>query len=241
MSIGDVTYAGGDPSDPSNQPASTAPQGEIIDINDPRLTSETITDNPEGDAYAQQPPLPDGKWRAKASQVDIKDDKGQLQRFSAFSRAKMQGGKPFLATNVAFSVLDSTGKFDGIKLTEYWVKTLVEDRTGTSQVATLLRKLGVPVPTATTQGQLMELFLGKLAGEPELVIETSWSAECQACQEKAKHEGARAPKPVLRGMHRFPQVKGHPDPIVACSTCKAQLRAQPRIVAFYGVETPHNP
>src|SRR5271167_3682799 len=97
--FGEVTY--------DTPPAeATAPQGEsapAIDPNDPRLTSEVLTINPDADAYAVLPPLPDGKWRAKAKQVDIKDDKGQLQRYAVFSRPKMENGRPFFATNVEFS------------------------------------------------------------------------------------------------------------------------------------------
>lgn len=235
--FGDVTY-----SEQPGQDASAAngQHVEIIDPNDPRLTSEVLTVNPEGDAYAIPPPLPDGKWRAKAKQVDIKDDKGQMQRSAAFSRAKMNGGNPFLATNVEFTVLDSSGKFDGTKLTEYWVKTLVEQRSGTSQIASLLAKLGKPLASGT-QGDYMKKFLEVLAGEPELVIETAWEASCQSCQEAAKKTGAKAPKPFLVGMHRFPQTKAGPDPIVQCPNCKSQVRAQPRIANFFPLSTPHNP
>src|SRR6202140_1704076 len=130
----------------SEAPADASPsQGEpqqLVDPNDPRLTSEVLTINPEADAYAVLPPLPDGKWRMKAKQVDIKDDKGQQQRYAVFSRAKMANGAPFFATNVESSVIDHSGEFDGVKLTEYWVKTLIDERKGTSQAATLIRKLG---------------------------------------------------------------------------------------------------
>src|SRR5580693_6973753 len=106
--FGEVTYADA----PAEASAAPGDQSAAIDPNDPRLTSEVLTINPDADAYAVLPPLPDGKWRAKAKQVDIKDDKGQLQRYAVFSRAKMEGGKPFFATNVEFSVIDHSGEFD---------------------------------------------------------------------------------------------------------------------------------
>lgn len=231
--FGDVTYADA-PTDQSV--ASSSEPTQLIDINDPRLTSESLTLNPDADAYAVPPPVSDGKWRAKAKQVDINDDKKQPQRFAAFSRAKMANGKPFLATNIEFQVIDHSGKHDGVKLTEYWVKTLLDERKGTSQAATMIHKLGGKVPPTATQKQTMDLLLQTLAAEPELVIEVAWSAECQTCQETAKKKGDRAPKPFLAGMHRFPQGRnGEKDPIVGCPVCKSQVRAQPRIVGFFSL------
>jgi hypothetical protein len=231
--FGDVTYADA-PAEAAVAPGEQAP---AIDPNDPRLTSEVITDNAEADAYAVLPPLPDGKWRAKAKQVDINDDHKQAQRYAVFSRAKMDNGRPFYATNVEFGVIDHSGRFDGVKLTEYWVKTLIDARKGTSQAATLIRKLGGKTPASGPQKAFIEALLATLAAEPELIIETAWSAECQTCQETAKKRGDRAPRPFLQGMHRFPATKvpGVHDPVVRCETCKSMVRAQPRIVSFYSL------
>lgn len=249
--FGEVQYeAGSSPSDASptttttqhGANGATKSEHEIVDLNDPRLMSEQLSENPAGDAYALPPPLPAGKWRSKAKQVDIKDDKQNLQRFAAFVRAKMNGGKPFLATNVEFTVLESSGKWDGTKLTEYWVKTVVEQRSGTSQIATLLAKFKQPVVPATP-GARMEQFLKVLAGEPEIVIETDWEASCMQCQEIAKKKGEKQPRPFMLGMHRFPQVKiqgiMQHDPVVKCPEGH-QVRAQARIVQFHSLETPHN-
>lgn len=232
--FGEVTINADTPAEAAVAPGEQAP---AIDPNDPRLTSEVITDNPEADAYAVPPPLPDGKWRAKAKQVDIKDDKGTAQRYAVFSRAKMANGAPFFATNVEFSVIDHSGKFDGVKLTEYWVKTLIDERKGTSQAATLTRKLGGKNPATGSQKSFMDALLHVLASEPELVIETAWSAECQQCQEAAKKKGDRAPRPFLQGMHRFPATKvpGEREPIVPCPTCRSMVRAQPRIAGFFSL------
>jgi hypothetical protein len=234
--FGDVTYADA----PAETAAAQGEQAPAIDPNDPRLTSEVLTINPDADAYAILPPLPDGKWRAKAKQVDIRDDKGQQQRYAIFSRAKMANGAPFLATNVEFSVIDHSGEFDGVKLTEYWVKTLIDARKGTSQAATLTGKLGGTVLPSGNQKQYMDALLTQLAKEPELVIETAWSAECQHCQEAAKKKGDRAPRPFLQGMHRFPSTKtpGVHDPMAKCPTqgCGSLVRAQPRIVGIFSLK-----
>ena len=232
--FGDVTYQE-NPAEVQGGTASSS-SSPAIDPNDPRLTSESLTDS-GADAYAVPSPLPDGKWRAKAKQVDINDDRKQLQRYAVFSRPKMAGGTPFFATNVEFSIIDHAGKFDGVKLTEYWVKTLIDERKGTSQAATLTRKLGGKTPGATTQKGAIELLLLTLAAEPELIVETAWSAECQTCQETAKKKGDRAPRPFLQGMHRFPATKipGEHDPMVKCSACGAMVRAQARINGFFAL------
>src|SRR5271157_328519 len=232
--FGDVTYSDA----PAHEAAaSNGDHATAIDPNDPRLTSEVLTINPDADAYALLPVLPDGKWRAKAKQVDIKDDKDQQQRYAVFSRAKMANGAPFFATNVEFDVIDHSGKCDGVALTEYWVKTLVDERKGTSQAATLTKKLGGKVPASGSQKAYMDALLAALAAEPELIIETAWSAECQTCQESAKKKGDRAPRPFLQGMHRFPATRtpGVHDPMVKCGTCQSMVRAQPRIVSFYSL------
>ena len=229
----------------SDAPADASPTAtnggepqQLIDPNDPRLTSEVITVNPDADAYAILPPLPDGKWRAKAKQVDIKDDKGQQQRYAVFSRAKMANGAPFFATNIEYSIIDHSGEFDGVKLTEYWVKTLVDARKGTSQAATMIGKLGGKVPTSGNQKVYIDALLATLASEPELILETAWSAECQHCQELAKKRGEKQPRPFLQGMHRFPATKtpGVHDPMVKCPACGQMVRAQARLVAPFSLK-----
>jgi hypothetical protein len=237
--FGVVTYENDAAGTQANDaPAANGDKAQLIDPNDPRLTSEVLTINPDADAYAVLPPLPDGKWRAKAKQVDIKDDKGQQQRYAVFSRAKMANGAPFFATNVEFSIIDHSGEFDGVKLTEYWVKTLVDARKGTSQAATLTAKLGGKVPPSGNQKAYIDALLHTLAAEPELVVETAWSAECQTCQENARKRGDKSPRPFLQGMHRFPSTKvpGVHEAVVACTTCKSQVRAQPRIVGFFSIK-----
>ena len=237
--FGVVTYENdattqGEPSPATNGAAAA----QLIDPNDPRLTSEVLTINPDADAYAILPPLPDGKWRMKAKQVDIKDDKGQLQRYAVFSRTKMANGAPFFATNIEYSVIDHSGEFDGVKLTDYWVKTLVDARKGTSQAATITHKLGGKVPASGNQKAYIDALLATLAAEPELVWETAWSAECQHCQEVAKKKGDRQPRPFLQGMHRFPSTKtpGVHDPMAKCPTCSQMVRAQARLVAPYSLK-----
>jgi len=41
-----------DDNEPEHRELEQAPLGETVDINDPRLTKETLLDDPEADAYA---------------------------------------------------------------------------------------------------------------------------------------------------------------------------------------------
>jgi endogenous inhibitor of DNA gyrase (YacG/DUF329 family) len=84
----------------------------------------------------------------------------------------------------------------------------------------------------------IDALLATLAAEPELVLETAWSAECQTCQEAAKKRGDRSPRPILQGMHRFPATRtpGVHDPMVQCPVCKSQVRAQARLVAPFSLK-----
>lgn len=232
--FGDVTYE--QPADAAAPDAAAAPSGEVIDINDPRLTSEALDDNTAADAYAVPPPAPDGIWRAKLKSVDIDDQQGQPHRFLAKSYPKMAGGRPFLVTNVEASLIDLGGKNDGVKLTEYWVKTLIDERKGTSQASTITVKAGGPNLPRSTDKDRMDALLKTLAAEPEVLVETVWEASCQACQEAAKKKGDKSPRPFLVGMHRFPQTRTGPDPMVPCPVCKAVARAQVRISRYYALQ-----
>jgi hypothetical protein len=241
--FGDVNTNADAPAEAAVAPGEQAP---AIDPNDPRLTSESLTIDPEADAYAVPPPLPDGKWRAKAKQIDIKDPKtGQLHRYIAQEARRKDGsawqtdanGKPaaFLCTNIEYSIIDHSGKNDGVKMTEYWVKTLVNPKKGTSPAATMIFKLGGKLPVGRSHKDIMDALLSALAAEPELVLETAWSAECQTCQEKAEKTGERAPRAILQGMHRFPVRKGEHDPVIQCPQCKGMVRAQARIVSPFSL------
>lgn len=236
--FGDVVYEGGEGT-PETQ-AGGGNQLPLIDINDPRLTSEALDDT-SADAYAVPPPPPDGKWRAKIKAVEIKEDgKGtpnpQHPLWSVASREKIQGGTPFFIMNAEVALTDLSGKNDGVKITENWIKSLIDERKGTSQMSTIAKAAGAEVPARSNDVTRRELLLKTLAGEPEIIIETQWEAQCQACQEKAKKAGERAPRPFLRGMHTFPQVGGKPSADAKCPVCGSFSRAQARIAGFFSVK-----
>ena len=232
----------------STDPGASTPQSTQnipdIDPNDPRLVSESLETNEQGDAYATLPPIPDGKWRAKLSVVDIKDPKtGQPSptRTILTMATWKNPPAPFFAINLQSTVLDATGKHDGVTLTEYWVKTLVDERRGVSALSTIARKAGANIPVGATQKAVLDAALARFAAEPEVVIETQWEARCQSCEETATKKGEKKPKPFLYGMDRFPL---NPDrthsPEVQCPVCKGMCRGQARIVGYFPVTTPHN-
>lgn len=205
-----------------------------IDMNDPALTSESLSDDTSKDAYAAPPPPPDGKWRSKLKLAKIKDKRdGQEKDFIATAFPRMANGRPFFAVNIDVVLSDLSGTFDGVKLTEYWVKSLIDDRKHTSQMSTITTKAGGVMPAQSTDRIRLDTMLKTLASEPDVIVETQWEASCQTCQDAAEKKGERAPKPFLYGMHRFPQLRaGGADPNVACPVCKAMVRAQVRITGF---------
>jgi hypothetical protein len=209
----------------------------LIDANDPRLTSEALDDDTSQDAYAVPPPPPDGKWRAKLKAVDIKDPRdGQMKRFIAVSIPAMAQGRPFLAANVEVSLIDLGDRFNGVTMTEYWVKSLVDERKRTSQASTIATKAGAKMPQRSTDAERMRILLDTLAREPEVIVETHWEARCQGCEERAEKRGERKPKSFAMGMHRFPQTRpGVFDPFVKCPTCGSIVRAQARVGGFFSV------
>ena len=242
--FGDVQYA--DPAaENSSSPAGAngASQEPAIDINDPRLTSETIDINPEADAYARPPQLPDGKWRAKLKSMDVKGPDGKPAHFSP--KLDKQG-KPYLFTALEASIIDHTGQFDGIRLNDYFVSTMVR-RDQSTAVSTILNKLGSPAPRTATHSQYISLLLKALAGEPEIGIESAWEWSCQKCGEEADKKGEKRPRSVY-GMHNFAQMQVkdsatgklvmRPNPERKCDVNPAHgiSIARPRINAYLSLD-----
>lgn len=235
-SFGDVTYeqqqaAAGDA---AAAPTTTEPE---IDINDPRLVSENIEIDPAGDAYAMPPVLTDGKWRAKLVAKEV----GKAPNQKKFAPKLDRDQRPYLYTALEADVIDHSGKFDGIKVPDYFVSTQVR-RDGSSAAATVLARLGKPANRTTTHGTLMNDLLQALAGEPELIIETEWEANCQKCEEIADAKHERKPRST-RGMHNFPQqrnAKGQMEyvPRMKCAVNPAhgEMFARPRITHYHGLD-----
>jgi hypothetical protein len=214
--------------------ALNAPTGEL-DLNDPKFASEDIGVNPEGDAYATPPPVPDGEYRAKLKQLDVKDSKQNMVRYAPWSK----GDKVALFTALEATIQDPTGKYDNLKVFDRWFSTML-NRDGSTKVSTLLNKLGVPIPGQASHKILMDLLVNKLASEPEVIIVTQWEASCEKCRNEAKANGSKAPRSIV-GMNKFPYLPGsttehNPDIVCTADAKHGTMTAQPRIAGFKAIK-----
>jgi hypothetical protein len=181
---------------------------DALDINDPRFTSEDLNVNTDADAYAQPAPPPDGKYRAKLTLEKVKDDKGQEHDFMPML-SKKTPVQAYLATALKATIIDPSGKYDGIPVYDRWVGTFMS-RDGSTKIATILSRLRRPDGTAWidkarkyNHKEWMDLFIKALAGEPEIGLETQWEWSCTECGKEAKKNGTAYPKSIV-GMQKFP-------------------------------------
>jgi len=217
--FGDVTYnedaaakaaAGGNGGD-ARAPVDT------IDENDPRLTSEDLNVNLEANAYAMPSPPPEGvRYRAKLKLLPVKVKvpvPGQPGQFSDvekdFAPKTHETKGPYMATGMVATILDASGKYDGVMVYDRWVGTLL-NRDGGHKVQTILPKLHRPdgKPWVNPGERLshsawIKLFVQALAGEPEIGFEPQWEWSCEACGKLAKSRGGDYPRSVV-GMRKFP-------------------------------------
>jgi hypothetical protein len=180
----------------------------LLDPNDPRLVSEELNVNPDADAYAAPAPPPDGKYRVKLKLAQ-KEVQGQKVDYAPALWGKAPGQAVFV-TGIEASIIDPTGKYDGLKAYDFNVSTFVgrDNATKVTSVLSRLRKPdGTPwvVPhTKLSPKGWMELLVKALAGEPEAGIETQWEYSCQDCGKAAKAKGEAYPRSIT-GMHKFPE------------------------------------
>ncbi len=191
---------------------STAPQ-EIIDENDPRLVSETLDVNVDADAYAQPAPPPDGKYQAKVKLEGIKVEGSTERKNWTTKNTTRPPITPFYTTNISCSIIDPSGKYDGIVVYPQFGGGASTNtrRDGSTQVTTILARIKKPdgTPWATPGLRLqakgwMELFVKALATEPEIGIETAWEASCMKCGEEMRAKGKGEYPTRTTGMHHFP-------------------------------------
>lgn len=191
-----------------------------VDLNDPSLLEESLEFDPTVNPYDMPPPPPDGRYKVKLKQIDTKGTDGQPALFkidqekdySTPGTAKpvfLSNGKPklFLSAALEASIIDPSGKFDGVKLFDRFMDSRTNRQGGVPMIH-LLRCLGTPVPNNVNLATLRELFKKALALEPECEVESTWVGNIsQDDSEHYKDRGEKAPKRV-RGMHRFPEKDG---------------------------------
>lgn len=232
----------------ANGTASLDSPQDVIDPNDPRLTSEALDVNVDGDAYAFPPPPPDGKYRAKLKLSPLDDGKGGKVDYAAKSH-HTQG--LYLAGAVEARIIDPSGKYDNIPVFDRWVGTFL-GRDGSTKVSTILKLLKRPDGTPwikpgqkLSHSDWMKTFVAALAGEPEIGIETQWEWSCQVCGEEAKAKGEKYPRSIT-GMQKFPPdaAASKPNAPVYQSEMKCAVnpahgfsRAQVRIARFLPLES----
>jgi hypothetical protein len=229
--------------DPSNETV------DVLDPNDPALTSEALDINTEGDAYAQPAPPPDGRYRAKLKLSQ--PENAQKQRVDYVpSRSNKPPVQSYFKTGIEASIIDPSGKYDGIKVYDRWVGTFV-GRDGASKVTTILGVLRKPDGSAWlekgrkyTHKELMDTLVRALAGEPEVEIETQWEWSCEGCGKEAKDAGKPYPRSIT-GMAKFPLdgSKSKPGAPVHLPEMKCQVnqshaysRAQVRVGSIKAVK-----
>lgn len=187
---------------PGNEPQ------EMIDPNDPRLTSEKLDVNMEGDAYSMPPPPPDAKYRAKLKLVQVED--AQKAKHDYLPKLGKKPPKlPYYFTAIEARIIDPTGKYDNLAVYDRWVGTFM-GRDGSTKVQTILTRLlkadGTPWAAKNdkfTHKEWIDLFVKAMQTEPEIGIETTWEWSCQGCGEAAKAAGTEYPKSIT-GMNKFP-------------------------------------
>src|SRR5256885_1602885 len=169
------------PTQPGQVPApSDAPQ-ELIDENDPRLISESLDANLEADAYAQPSPPPDGKYRAKLKLEGVRVEGSNDPK--PYAPAMNKQKVPYFRTGISCSIIDPSGKYDGIVCYPAFGGGANTDRRrdGSTQVTTILTRLKkadgtpwAPVGLKMSQLEWIQLLVKALGTEPEIGIETAW-------------------------------------------------------------------
>jgi hypothetical protein len=228
------------------------PVGEI-DPNDPRLVSESLEVAVDKDAYAQMIPPPDRTWRAKLKLEGVKKDSGEKVDYVTHQTGTPP--VPFYRTLISASLIDPSGKFDGVKVYPSfggWISTALR-KDGSMQIATILSRLRKPsgeawakVGDRKNQAEWMALFVQALAGEPEIGVETQWQVSCEECGKEGKLKNPPVFAKSLEGMHRFPAQNDKAkraagelfDPNKPCDVNRAHgySRAYSKVVRFLSLE-----
>jgi len=207
----------------------------VLNLDDPNLLMQEMDTHADVDPYAAPPPLPDGRWLVKIKQRDVKGQDGQPARYKV---ATDKGGQVYAFTALDATVVDASGKWDGISLTDYFVSTRADSRKGGAiPLAWILAQLKVQLPARITARTLLDEFFKATAAEPMLEVETVWEGSPdQDTQERFDTAGERLPR--VLGQHRFPpDSKGNsiPDMDVDTKLGKVHLHARPRINGYFAV------
>ena len=163
-----------------------------FDLNDPRLGAEEDFEsydvNPDGDAFAAPAPVPDGSYDVLVAVQHSKFTRRHI-------KTGQNKGKPFLTATLELTVVDPEGEFDGRKIFAD-INTLIQQSSGSSTIAGVLKALGVEVDTRTNDGALCQLLGQAVAAEPTCRVKTRWRAAAKDAE--GKYQTLRS------GMRSFP-------------------------------------
>jgi len=230
-----ATSAGSSASTSNNANAAfDSASASVSDLNALEFQLET---NVDVDAYAAPPPIPDGRYRVKLKQIDVKLADGSTGRYKIVQAPDKNHGQPYAFTAIEATILDPSGKFDGLKVWDRFVSTMVA-RNGGIPMVRILTCLGHKLPAQTSPKAILEMLLKVLASEPELEIETVWEGGLDEA-DRDRFKQANEKEPRVLGMNKFPDnpaVPGTKLPeILGYETKlgKVNLRAQTRINGYY--------
>lgn len=222
--------------------------GAAVDLNDPSLLSAEFDIDPTADPYAVPPPIPDGRYRAKLKQIDVKNAAGEMVRYAVKPLFDYRGGaaipvmdenghqKYFVTTALECRIQDPSGKYDNAPVYDRFMDSRTA-RNGGVPLVRVLTVLGVALPPKLNAKTLIDTFMKALAGEPDVEITTAWEANLgQEDQELFKAQGVQAPRRVT-GMHNFPVVDGKRVPEIQRKTVLGDfsMRAQAKITGYYAL------
>lgn len=217
--------------------SSSLPDVPVIDLDDPNLLLHEMDTNADKDAYAAPPPVPDGRWQAKIKHNPVKNAKDEPVPYNV-KVVDWKGNPctPYISTSVIVTLVDQSGKYDGITLYDYRVSTR-PNREGAIPMVRILTCLKVQLPAKINAKILWDTFISALASEPLIEVDTVWEGQLdQADQERFKASGERQPSKV--GQHLFPQDgKGNyiPEMDVDTKLGKVTLHARPRVNGYFPV------
>lgn len=231
-------------------------------LDDPTLTSESLTAK-EGDAFAAPPPPPDATYRVKLKLRGVKsEDVGgaDISQYTGGGEvapwvpgvSKDRGGNvtgSFAKTIMDVQIVDTRYPELAdvyLQVPFKWTDTRSSQK-GLSKVMTILTLAGnrpdgkpwVVLGQNYSHKTMMEIFIKYLAGEPELLARSEWSASCDVCGQQAKASGTAYPKST-DGMNRFPPLVGKPgqfSPDLPCLVNRAHgtTKARAMAVQFYAL------
>ena len=195
-----------------------------VDINSLDLEEDEVQFDPELDATALPPPIPDGIYRAKPTFQG-----GAPPNWQA--KVDPSSGKPtglWPKAQVVFVVTD--GEFEGRQLytnNNIFVSTMVR-RDGSAVIPTILNAMGLgdEVKQCRKHSELAQLFERAVEQGRELGVETEW--EITRKQDDGKY------KVVKHGMRNFKQNGGGAyEPTVTIGG--EEMTAQGRIKKFVAI------